>query len=96
MAKKKATKSTKQPSFEDALSELTGIVEQLDGGELPLDESLSQFERGMTLMKHCHTTLSDAEKRVQQLTGFDADGNPQLDDFDDVATADRASGELFD
>lgn len=96
MAKKKAAKSTKQPSFEDALSELTGIVERLDSGELPLDESLSQFERGMTLMKQCHVTLSDAEKRVQQLIGFDANGEPQLDDFDDVATADRTSGELFD
>ena len=96
MAKKKAAKASKQPSFEEALSELTSIVESLDGGELPLDESLAQFERGMALMKQCHATLADAEKRVQQLVGFDNDQNPQLADFDDVATADRAGGELFD
>lgn len=96
MAKKKAAKKKPDVSFEDALAELTEIVEQLDTGELPLEESLTQFERGMALMKQCHATLSAAEKRVEQLTGFDADGNAETEPFDDVATADRASCDLFD
>ena len=96
MAKKKATKKkANEPSFEDALAELTDIVEQLDSGELPLEESLEQFERGMTLMKKCHATLSEAEKRVELLTGVDADGNPIVEPFDDQATADQVSPDLF-
>lgn len=95
MAKKKAAKKS-EPAFEQALAELTEIVEKLDNGELPLEESLDQFERGMALMKQCHATLSAAEKRVEVLTGFDESGEPVVEPFDDDATADRVSRELFD
>ena len=92
MAKKKAKAA---PAFEEALEELHGIVEQLDGGDLPLEESLERFERGMTLLKQCHATLSDAEKRVELLTGVGEDGTPQTAPFDAEATADKGSGSLF-
>lgn len=99
MAKKKAAKkkaSAAESSFEEALAALTDIVEELDSGELALEESLDKFERGMALMKQCHAVLASAEKRVEKLTGFNADGEPETEPFDDVATADRASGDLFD
>ena len=101
MAKKKASRKkagndADASSFEEALGELTGIVEKLDTGELPLEESLEQFERGMALMKQCHTVLATAEKRVEKLTGFTDEGDPQTEPFDDTATADRSSDSLFD
>ena len=88
-----AKKKTKSVPFEDALVELHEIVEQLDAGELPLEESLTRFERGMTLLRQCHQTLSEAEKRVELLTGVSADGQPETAPFDSEATADR--GALF-
>lgn len=96
MAKKKAAKKEAAPAFEEALAELTDIVEQLDGGELSLEESLKQFERGMALMKQCHSTLSDAEKRVELLVGVQADGEPVTEPYDDSASVDRVSRDLFD
>ena len=93
MAKKKAKSA---PSFEDALEELHEIVERLDGGELPLEESLDQFERGMTLLKQCHATLTAAEKRVELLVGVGEDGELETAPFDAEATADKSrGGELF-
>ena len=91
MAKKKA-KAAEVP-FEAALEELHQIVERLDGGELPLEKSLDQFERGMTLLKQCHATLATAEKRVELLTGVGEDGSPQTAPFDTEATADRATAD---
>ena len=97
MAKKKA-KPADVP-FEAALEELHAVVDRLDGGELPLDESLEQFERGMTLLKQCHATLTAAEKRVELLTGVGEDGTPETAPFDTEATADPGTpgrgGELF-
>ena len=98
MAKKKP-KAADVP-FEEALETLHGIVERLDGGELPLQESLDEFERGMGLLKQCHATLTAAEKRVEILTGVGEDGTPQTAPFDAEATADRGTvgrggGELF-
>lgn len=60
--------------FEQALAELEAIVEQLEQGELPLQESLKQFERGVQLTRTCHTALKRAEQQVEILlrkTGTD-------------------------
>ena len=53
--------------LEKALAELEEIVEQLESGELPLEKSLKQFERGVKLSRECQTALKDAEQRVQVL-----------------------------
>lgn len=53
--------------FEDALSELEKIVQQLEGGELSLDESLSMFEQGVKLSRLCHQRLDEAEKKIEAL-----------------------------
>lgn len=73
-------------SFEDALAELTSIVSELEDGTVGLEESLARFEQGMALLRHCHKVLSAAEQRIEQLTGFDADGNEITAPFEATAT----------
>jgi exodeoxyribonuclease VII small subunit len=55
--------------LEKSLAELETIVEQLESGELPLDQSLKEFERGVRLSRECQGALKDAEQRVQVLMG---------------------------
>jgi exodeoxyribonuclease VII small subunit len=54
--------------FESAIAELEKIVKQLEEGDLPLDTSLSLFERGVALSRYCHDQLGSAERRIEQLT----------------------------
>lgn len=54
-------------SFESALEELETILEKLDSGDLPLDESVSLYERGRKLAARCQTLLDAAELRVSKL-----------------------------
>ncbi len=54
--------------FESALTELESIVTRLEQGDLPLEESLGLFERGVKLSRFCHTKLEDAERRIEILT----------------------------
>jgi exodeoxyribonuclease VII small subunit len=54
-------------SFETAYAELEAIITQLDSGDLPLEESVTLFERGRRLAQHCQTLLDSAELRVSQL-----------------------------
>jgi exodeoxyribonuclease VII small subunit len=63
-------------TFESALERLTDIVEHLEGGELPLEESLRLFEEGVKLSRLAQTRLDSAEKRVEELLGLDEHGNP--------------------
>jgi exodeoxyribonuclease VII small subunit len=53
--------------FEDALAELEGIVQRLEKGELPLEESLAAFERGMGLVRQLGDRLTQVEERVEVL-----------------------------
>ena len=53
--------------FEDALAELEGLVQRLEKGELPLEESLAAFERGMTLVHQLGGRLAQVEERVEVL-----------------------------
>ena len=55
-------------TFEQAFSELEKTVQQLEGGKLPLAESLALYERGMALAKHCGLKLDQAEFSIQHLT----------------------------
>ena len=54
-------------SFEKALAELEGLVEKMEQGELTLEESLKQLERGIALTRVCRAALADAEQKVQLL-----------------------------
>jgi exodeoxyribonuclease VII small subunit len=62
------TKKTTTPPFEKNLAALETVVEQLESGELSLEESLAQFERGIVLARECQRALQEAEQKVQILT----------------------------
>lgn len=59
---------TAVPDFETALAELEAIVQRLEQGELSLEESLRQFERGVALTRNCQKALRQAEQRIKVLT----------------------------
>jgi exodeoxyribonuclease VII small subunit len=54
--------------FEDALQRLEEIVDRLETGELPLEDSLKVFEEGVALARRCSKYLEEAEKRIELLT----------------------------
>ena len=66
--------------FEKALAELEQLVETMEKGELTLEESLKQFERGVTLTRSCQRALAEAEQKVRILTR-DNDESGKLADF---------------
>lgn len=70
---------TKKPasSFEKNLRSLETVVEQLESGELSLEESLAQFERGIVLARECQRALQEAEQKVQILTQKTPAATPQ-------------------
>jgi len=57
----------KENKFEDAMRELEDIVKRLESGDLPLEESLKIFEKGVVLSRFCFNKLEEAEKRVSIL-----------------------------
>ena len=59
----------KQPTFEEKLAELEGLVRKMEGGSLPLSEALASYEAGMKLSKELTEELSAAEKRMLELSG---------------------------
>lgn len=58
-----------EPSFEQILARLEHVVERLESGELPLEESLAIFEEGIRLSRIGQKRLDDAERRVEELLG---------------------------
>lgn len=70
-----ANADIKSMSFEAALAELEKIVQDLERGEVALDESIRRYERGETLKKHCATLLSAAEDKVEKIR-LSRDGKP--------------------
>ena len=69
-------KAEEPPDFEKALAELEQIVERMEQGELSLDESLKQFERGIALTRSCQTALQQAEQKVEILLRKSGDPEP--------------------
>jgi exodeoxyribonuclease VII small subunit len=86
MARRKSTTEAGNPSFEEALSELQEIVDRLDEGELPLNDALQGFERGIHLYRLCGELLENAESKVEILQSSLQSGSPQTIPFDPVAT----------
>jgi exodeoxyribonuclease VII small subunit len=54
-------------NFEAAMAELESIVERMEDGQLPLEESLSAYQRGFLLLKYCEKVLGDAQQRIRIL-----------------------------
>ncbi|NTV10121.1 MAG: exodeoxyribonuclease VII small subunit [Zoogloea sp.] len=57
--------SSKLPSFESAISELETIVQAMETGDLPLEEALERYQRGIALLRHCQGTLDGAERKIR-------------------------------
>ena len=72
--------------FEKALVELEGILRALEDGSTTLEASLTQYERGIALLKNCYGQLQNAEQRIVALAGVDADGKPTWKQFDHTST----------
>lgn len=81
--------SDESQSFEASVSELQEIVGQLEDGTLALEESMLQFERGVSLLRNCYQVLEQAEQRIEILTSTAADGNPSTEPFDGSSTLER-------
>lgn len=69
-------------SFEESTRRLSAIVEELEGGELPLEKSLALFEEGVRLARAAKERLDRAERRVEELLGVDAQGKPIVREFE--------------
>jgi exodeoxyribonuclease VII small subunit len=63
----KPNNAEKPLTFESALAELEGIVSQMEGGDLNLEQSLSSYQRGAVLLKFCQVQLAQAHERVRVL-----------------------------
>ena len=80
---------TDAPDFEAAMAELESLVERLERGDLPLEESLRAFERGVALTRTCQTALREAEQKVELLLKR-ADGGESREPFDALDEDDEA------
>src|SRR4051794_24862968 len=84
MAKKKSvTRDECAGSFEESLEELERIVAELEGGKLGLSDALERYEEGVKHLKSCQRLLQTAERKIELLSGVDADGNPTTESFDE-------------
>jgi exodeoxyribonuclease VII small subunit len=87
MANNKQNKDISKPAspnrgeltFEQAIKQLTDIVGKIELGEIPLQQSLEQYEKGMELIKHCRDILKKAEERIEKITKED-DRRQKADD----------------
>lgn len=83
-----ATKKGHVPSFEQSLKRLEQIVEELEQGDVPLDDALKMYEEGIELSKACVEKLSQAELRLKKLSK-DMQGRFRLMDTDEASDQDE-------
>ena len=69
-------KSTAKLNFESALNDLEVLIEKMETGELSLEESLKNFEQGISLARQCQEALKDAEQKIQIL--IEQNGEPKI------------------
>jgi exodeoxyribonuclease VII small subunit len=88
------------PSFEAAMARLDEILQRLERGELPLEESLTLYEEGIRLSRLCHAKLEEAEGRIELLLKdsrgdlvLDKDGRPKRSPFTPTAPPDDKGGQ---
>jgi exodeoxyribonuclease VII small subunit len=84
-----------RPPFEEALGRLETIVEDLEGGQLSLEESIARYEEGMKLSRGLAKTLDEAEKRIEKLVEGRGDAPPETRAMDEAfEDDDPPAGEL--
>jgi exodeoxyribonuclease VII small subunit len=65
---RKSREEINKLTFEQAIHQLKDIVSKIEQGEIPLQDSLDQYEKGMALIKHCRGILQKAEKRIERIS----------------------------
>jgi exodeoxyribonuclease VII small subunit len=68
MAENKQKNDLGKLGFEEAIKELSSIVGKIEQGQIPLQDSLQQYERGMALINRCRVILENAEKRIEKIS----------------------------
>ncbi len=90
-AKKTAKKKSDRVDFESAIKELESLVEQMEQGDISLEQSLENFERGIELTRQCQKALQEAEQKVQILT--QKQGEETIEDFPTETRSSQAPNE---
>ena len=78
--------------FEKALAELESLVERLERGDVPLDEALRTFERGVALTRHCQACLQTAQQKVEIL--LRRSGQPAVQPFEELGGEANSPGSV--
>jgi exodeoxyribonuclease VII small subunit len=97
MPTKSPTPKSSEENFENAMTRLEAIVEQMESDKLPLEDLLTRYEEGVKLVKVCEDKLSAAEKRIEIITR-NAAGEPEIEEFESAkkpAVAPRDDVSLF-
>ena len=76
MTERKQKDEISKLTFEQAIQQLKGIVDKIEQGEIPLQDSLEQYEKGMALIKHCRDILQKAEKRIEKISQEEPPASP--------------------
>ena len=77
LVKKKIVKNiAEEPGFEESLARLEEIAAELEAGSIGLEKSLERYEEGVRLLRRANAFLDNARRRIELLSGFDAEGNP--------------------
>jgi exodeoxyribonuclease VII small subunit len=79
---------SKLPDFEQSLTELEALVAKLEQGDVPLEDALKTFERGVALTRQCQTALRTAQQKVEVLLA--RNGEETVEPFSDADDADDA------
>jgi exodeoxyribonuclease VII small subunit len=85
---KTETRADELPDFEKSLGELETLVQKLEQGDVPLEDALKTFERGVALTRACQTALRTAQQKVEIL--LSKDGQESVQSFADADDADDA------
>ena len=80
MAEKKTKDDIGKLNFEEAIKRLKGIVDKIEQGDIPLQDSLEKYEQGMALINHCRDILQKAEKRIEKISKTDSSDEPEPDE----------------
>jgi exodeoxyribonuclease VII small subunit len=89
MAEKKTKDDIGKLNFEESIKRLKVIVDQIEQGEIPLQDSLEQYEQGMALIQHCRTILQAAEKRIEKISKAES-AQPDAEDMTQAPSDDEA------
>ena len=79
--------------FEDSMKRLETIVEELEGGELTLEDSIARYEEGVKLSRRLTQTLDEAEKRIERLVENEGAGGPTTEPMELESPKGTGSGE---